>query len=710
MSSNSKKVAIFFLGLFAAVTIKAQWVTNTAINTLVAAQQTEDVQSVRGSDGYTYIAFWHNMPAPQYYELRLQKLDTNGARMFGPNGMLVDGSIAMSSFIVSWDIAITDSNQIFIGITGTGGGNLAVVHKISSSGTKLWGVNGVTIGSGYDVKILPLSNGQVILSYYNGILSTIRKYSATGAPLWAGPITLSPVNAGSKTITGEMIEILGNKFEIIYFEQAGFSPYGLPYARCFGFGGGSIWNNPLALTNGVYIQTNRRYSICKNQDTVYFGYAGSVGQNIQGYIQRINPNGTLPWGINAVDFAIQSTMYERDVRIAADENTAAIWAIAEFTQSNQANVGEYVQKFNRTTGARLLGTNAQAVFPVGPLNRSHHGELRLFEGAPVFLVTDGLSNGVFPKDILLIKLDSTGILSPTTGIIPMATNQVGVKTRISLMDISSNDAVAVWAEDRGTPLPYAHRLSLLPCSVPVSSFNASTNGLSVDFTSTGTAADSVYWEFGDGNSTSDTAALVSHTFTASGTYTVCRIAFSACGNDTMCQNITVCHSLTAQFLYFVYADSVLFINSWNLGDSLYWDFGDGSSASASGNTAWHTYAANGTYLVTLSAFNACGSKTTQQSVLVMGIDINEPLLNNTSIQVWPNPASHILNVSSYNKSKPDNPIVAIYNMSGKCMFIKQLDSLNQNKTQPLDISSLAAGIYLLKLSWLEKPIRLVINR
>ncbi len=71
------------------------------------------------------------------------------------------------------------------------------------------------------------------------------------------------------------------------------------------------------------------------------------------------------------------------------------------------------------------------------------------------------------------------------------------------------------------------------------SFSSSGIDSSVSFVYTGTltALDSVGWDFGDG--TSDTGLLTTHTYSASGTYTVCATAYGICWSDISCDTVTV---------------------------------------------------------------------------------------------------------------------------------------------------------------------------
>ncbi len=98
-------------------------------------------------------------------------------------------------------------------------------------------------------------------------------------------------------------------------------------------------------------------------------------------------------------------------------------------------MGESVQKLHAHTGARLLGTNAQVVYTIGTSDISHRGHLHVWNDHPVFLVSDGNSNGVFPKDLLLVELDTLGNFLNTPAEMDFATNSNGTKSRIDLLPI-----------------------------------------------------------------------------------------------------------------------------------------------------------------------------------------------------------------------------------------------------------------------------------
>ncbi len=616
----------------------AQWTPNTALNTLAANVNTDDMQTVATNDGRTYIAFWAPVSGPVYYEMRLQLLDTSGTPQFGTNGMVVDNSIGMSTSTVTWDLAIDNTNNVYIGITGTGGNGDARVHKVSPSGTKQWGANGITVGQGYSVRILPLNSGEVLVAYLPASHAVIQKYSSTGTAQWSTPITVTPTVTSHQSWPGEFIEMSNGKFMFVFHDKAGFSPSSLPYAHCYSTAGSAVWTGPVALSSGTYTYAFQRYDFIQRGDTAYFGYGGAQGMNLQAFVQRINPDGTLPWGSNGVDFGTQNTLYERNLSLARDVDSKYLWAIAEMTTTSQANMGEAVQKIHAHSGARMLGTNGLTVYSISTADISHRGHLQVWNDHPVFLVSDGNSNGVFPKDLLLVELDTMGAFLNTPHEIDFATNSNGTKTRIDLLPIFNGKVTGAWVEDRtGNGRPYAQQVDINPCQSPAVSFQAQSSGLNLTLTQSSLFSDSLFWDFGDGNSGWDTATTVQHSYAAPGMYTVSAIGVNACSSDTLSMNVPICFPLIPAFGVQTMVDSAYFYIQTHA-DSVYWDFGDGQQLGTTDSTVSHVYTSNGTYWVSLYLFNACGADSAQSMVQIMGIGLEEksqaPVIRRFSDGTW----------------------------------------------------------------------------
>jgi PKD repeat protein len=121
-----------------------------------------------------------------------------------------------------------------------------------------------------------------------------------------------------------------------------------------------------------------------------------------------------------------------------------------------------------------------------------------------------------------------------------------------------------------------------------------------------------------------------------------------------------------------------------------WDFGDlGTSTSASPT---HTYAAQGTYTVTLIASNGCGADTITQVITVTGIEMMD--LSN-SLSIYPNPAheSFTLSVSGISNTAQ----VELFDLEGHLIFSRELSKAECTNGYAIDVHSFAAGMYMLKV-------------
>lgn len=155
-----------------------------------------------------------------------------------------------------------------------------------------------------------------------------------------------------------------------------------------------------------------------------------------------------------------------------------------------------------------------------------------------------------------------------------------------------------------------------PCDVTADSSGSPTSGcatLSVAFTDLSSGpVTSWSWDFGDGGTS--TAQNPVHDYTAPGTHSVSLTATSAACSDSVTKTgfVTVSASPIADFTSDVTSGfaplTVSFTDLSGGSPSAWsWDFGDGGTSTAQNPS--HTYDVAGTYSVTLTASNACGSDT-----------------------------------------------------------------------------------------------------
>lgn len=163
---------------------------------------------------------------------------------------------------------------------------------------------------------------------------------------------------------------------------------------------------------------------------------------------------------------------------------------------------------------------------------------------------------------------------------------------------------------------------------PAVAFTADTTttcgSKTVTFTNQTTGAVSYFWDFGDGSSS--TATSPTHTYTTPGAYTVSLVASNSSGCTTTVTKNNFINIKPTPTIDFSAASTtsctapftVSFTNNTSNGVSYTWNFGDGSSSTATNPT--HTYTASGNYNVTLIAIgsNGCSDTLTKNSFITIG--------------------------------------------------------------------------------------------
>lgn len=448
-----KKITFILLFLVSFLSGNAQWTTDTAVNTLVADVINFDQYVVKCPNGSTYVVFWKQVPAPGNFELRVQLLDVNGVRQFGPEGMLINNTVPMGTFTVVSGVVGDSKNNLYVAVTGTLNPSNPPIfaYKINQAGNMLWGPNGISVGNGYWPTILPLENinenGNVLIGYLNNAVGPgkLQKYTAAGVPVWATPVDVLSDNTASRTSPASFFE-LSNQQVMLVFHKISTGTNSTLFAQKYDGNGLAQWAAPTQLANKGTNYNNPTYGGVQDGDVVYYGYSGKTGTRSDSFMQRINPDGAIPWGINGVDFDTNATMYETDAQIAFAPGSQYVWAMSNYTPSSQDLRGEYIQKFDKITGARQFTDNAKQVFPVDNNYRCHAGKLQLINDNPFFLITEGFASGATPLPVKAVLLNSNGDFTWPEQSLPVATFSAPKGYITLTKPVNNSEAVVVFTE------------------------------------------------------------------------------------------------------------------------------------------------------------------------------------------------------------------------------------------------------------------------
>ncbi len=326
----------FIIFAFMYLIINAQWSNDTSENLLVVNDSSDEVYSISTTNGNTYVVYWKVVAAPIYYELRLQVLDTLGNKQLGDDGILVSDTIPMSSYTLTSQLAIDANNNLLIGVTGSSNFQ-GYSYKLDINGNHLWDANGVnTNGVGFSVTFLPLTTGETIINWDADDKGLMQKYDVSGNAIWNTP--QSVIIGTSETSPASLYELSNGDFINIFHKKASYGISSTLYAQRYNSNGIEQWSNAVQLSNNSTV-FNRLYSGTQDGDVVYLGYSSSANNRFDSYLQRINPDGTLPWGVNGIDFDTNQTNFEQDTQITFFEGSSYIWSICTYTNTSQTESG-----------------------------------------------------------------------------------------------------------------------------------------------------------------------------------------------------------------------------------------------------------------------------------------------------------------------------------------------------------------------------------
>jgi PKD repeat protein len=220
----------------------------------------------------------------------------------------------------------------------------------------------------------------------------------------------------------------------------------------------------------------------------------------------------------------------------------------------------------------------------------------------------------------------------------------------------------------------------------------------VTFTDASTGSVTAYnWNFGSNANpqTATTAGPHQVVYSGAGNPTVTLQVTNPAGANSTTQSLSVSDKPMAAFtatnsdtLSVDFTDqSTGNPSTWN------WDFGDGNSSQVQNPT--HTYASGGSYVVTLTAGNTCGSTDSVFTVYVSGIGIDENSFA-AGIEIMPNPASNIVQLQA-TFEQVTTLQVELIDITGKLLLERDWNNASMGNDLQLDVRSLAEGVYFIRM-------------
>ncbi len=190
-------------------------------------------------------------------------------------------------------------------------------------------------------------------------------------------------------------------------------------------------------------------------------------------------------------------------------------------------------------------------------------------------------------------------------------------------------------------------------------------------------------------STGDTTRTIS--VASTGTYSVS--VTTTCGStsdevDVIESTDIPVASFTSEMSYLTAA----FTNTSSNSTSYIWNFDDGNTSAEMSPT--HLYSSEGTYTVSLKAVNSCSADSTESTIEIHIVDLEESEFAE-NVQIYPNPNNGLFSIGFDFSSNKDAEL-QIYNIAGNLMYNDSYKNITAaNKT--IDMSDYPTGNYTIIL-------------
>lgn len=141
----------------------------------------------------------------------------------------------------------------------------------------------------------------------------------------------------------------------------------------------------------------------------------------------------------------------------------------------------------------------------------------------------------------------------------------------------------------------------------------------------------------------------------------------------------------------IQAGEVVFTSTTSDFDTVFWDFGDGTSSTELNPV--HTYTANGLYVVSMKV-TKCGKSATISKTLEINTDLNQNQFDLIGkITVFPNPTLNRFRVNL--NGTFEKCAAVIFDVNGTKLLMQEMSTI---ATFEMDLSALSSGIYILKIT------------
>ena len=294
-----------------------------------------------------------------------------------------------------------------------------------------------------------------------------------------------------------------------------------------GIAGFASMNEASAKDGDMAIQQDGRILLC----------GSSMDDNENFSVIRLNPNGTVDStfgnaGVVKTDMTSGTYDYDiaRSVLVQTDGKILAVGTGKSFSSKENYAIARLHPDGNLDSS---FGIDGKLVFQIEE-EPSHASDAALEADGKILIA--GWFGDDYEWRIGLVRLNTNGGVDSTFGTNGIVITQANCDITLAFSIALDGDSIYVGGRNYYSG-PFLLARYLSGCPSPLSDFTYALTDLAAGFTVQIQYADSWFWDFGDGNTSTDQNPI--HLYALPGIYNVCLVATNDCSGDTSCQTIAI---------------------------------------------------------------------------------------------------------------------------------------------------------------------------
>ncbi|MBC8487135.1 MAG: T9SS type A sorting domain-containing protein [Bacteroidetes bacterium] len=371
-----KKSTFLFNLLFLIPAISlAQWSSDPSENTPIAIASGDQAipKIVTAESGTSYVSWFSNENSN--YNVRLQKLDVYGNKLWADEGLLISDHPAMT-WLTDWDLAIDQEEYAIVTFQDIRTGNNNIyAYRISPDGEFIWGEDGLELSNStaFDVspKVTVTNAGNAIIAWASGDVVILQKISPDGILQWgANGITLS----GSNTFSWPQLLPVGDDDVILkYFEDSGppYAPTRHVFAQRYDADGNTVWLQTTVISDagGISAWTQVFPFISDGNDGFYIAWHDDRDNNMLAsiFVQYIGSDGQILFADDGIEASVMPNRNHFYAELALPPGSDDVFVFWNEMDANQNDRGIYGQKIS-SSGERLWTDNGKSFIEISSTN------------------------------------------------------------------------------------------------------------------------------------------------------------------------------------------------------------------------------------------------------------------------------------------------------------------------------------------------------